>query len=182
MPAPPTDRIKSVGQLFRKPRHRRVFRSRLVLEAPGALRALLWVSHRVHAHGVSFYRGSPLYSLVKWLVEMDCIGVASQVGKFIDRSKGMVNEARKVFKRVSLVCDKELHVSTVETPGDGTFVDLREFIPSLGAYGRGVTFPQRHFPEIMAGMDEAYKDLGYEPGLDEDQSMEYQRMGGGDDE
>jgi hypothetical protein len=94
----------------------------------------------------------------------------------------MAEEARKVFKRVPLVYDKELHVSTVDTPGDGMFVDLREFIPSLEAYGRGVTFSQEHFPEIMAGLDDAYQDLGYEPGLDQDQSMEYERSEGGDDE
>jgi hypothetical protein len=34
----------------------------------------------------------------------------------------------------------------------------------------------------MAGLDDAYQDLGYEPGLDQDQSMEFERAEGGDDD
>jgi hypothetical protein len=67
---------------------------------------------------------------------------------------------RKIHARVPYVSDKELHVSTVQSPEDGLFVDLREFIPSLEAYGRGLTFPLGLLDEVLKGMESVWHENG----------------------
>lgn len=74
----------------------------------------------------------------------------------------MSDEVRKIHARVPYVNDKELHVSEVESPQDGTFVDLREFIPSLDAYGRGLMFPIGLLDEVLKGFESVWHEHGGE--------------------
>lgn len=67
---------------------------------------------------------------------------------------------RTVHARVPYVSDKEMHVSTVQSPEDGLFVDMREFIPSLDAYGRGVTFPLGLLDEVLKGLESVWHETG----------------------
>lgn len=83
-------------------------------------------------------------------------------------------EKRRVFRAVPVKHDKEIHVCVTGTVGGDRFVDIREYIPSLEAYGRGLMFPPELFPEVMGGLDEAYADLGYDKALDMDLSMRWE--------
>lgn len=53
----------------------------------------------------------------------------------------MAEAQRTVHARARYVPDKEVHVCEVQTDQDGVYVDVREFIPSLNTYGRGILFP-----------------------------------------
>lgn len=64
----------------------------------------------------------------------------------------MAEEERTVYARIPYVNDKEIHVSTVKSPHDGDFFESREFIPSLDAYGRGITFPIELVDQYLAGV------------------------------
>jgi hypothetical protein len=54
---------------------------------------------------------------------------------------------RKVLRTVNRKHDLDVHVSRV-TVEDETYVDVREFIPSLQQYGRGILLPLRWAHEI----------------------------------
>jgi hypothetical protein len=69
-------------------------------------------------------------------------------------------EGRKVHARVPHVYDKEVHVSTVQSPQDGLFIDLREYIPSLDVYGRGLTLPIGLLNELLKGVESAWHENG----------------------
>jgi hypothetical protein len=58
------------------------------------------------------------------------------------------------------VADKEIHVSTVQSPQDGLFIDLREYVPSLDDYGRGMTFPLGLLHEVLQGVESAWHENG----------------------
>lgn len=58
---------------------------------------------------------------------------------------------REVLSRAVKTQDLEVHVSTVRTE-HGVFTDIREYVPSLEAYGRGVIFPAALTKEIKAGL------------------------------
>lgn len=47
---------------------------------------------------------------------------------------------RKTLAKIPVAADLETHVSTVEVAGE-KMLDLRQFIPSIAEYGRGVTLP-----------------------------------------
>lgn len=47
---------------------------------------------------------------------------------------------RKVHTRTKIAEDLEVHASTIRSAGQ-TFFELRQYIPSLKQYGRGVTVP-----------------------------------------
>jgi len=47
---------------------------------------------------------------------------------------------RTVLGRVPIADDREVHVSRLSTAGEG-FVEIREYIPSLKEYGRGIVVP-----------------------------------------
>ena len=47
---------------------------------------------------------------------------------------------REVLLRVPRRYDLDIHVAKI-TIEDGTYVDVREFIPSLQQYGRGILIP-----------------------------------------
>jgi len=72
----------------------------------------------------------------------------------------VLEERRTVHARVPYVFDKEIHVSTVQSPQDGLFVDLREYIPSKDFYGRGITFPIDLMGEILAGFESVWHENG----------------------
>ena len=52
-------------------------------------------------------------------------------------------EQRTVHSRVKKRDDIEIHVSTIATE-HGTYLDIREYVVSLGQYGRGLTAPARN--------------------------------------
>ncbi|MDX3260679.1 hypothetical protein PV336_15780 [Streptomyces sp. MI02-2A] len=67
---------------------------------------------------------------------------------------------RKVYARIPYLPDKEVHVSVVEAREDGKFVDAREYIPSLDAYGRGLTFPMSLLSHFMDGLEDIWEGHG----------------------
>jgi hypothetical protein len=69
-------------------------------------------------------------------------------------------EERTVHARIPYMYDKEVHVSSVQSPNDGLFGDLREFIPSKEFYGRGITFPLCMLDEVMKGMESLWQANG----------------------
>jgi hypothetical protein len=69
-------------------------------------------------------------------------------------------DGREIHARVQYVHDKEIHVSTVLGPDGGKFIDLREFIPSLEAYGRGLTLPIGLLDEVLSGVTSAWHENG----------------------
>lgn len=79
-----------------------------------------------------------------------------------------LEDGRKIHARVAYVHDKEIHVSTVQSPQDGLFLDLREFIPSLEAYGRGLTIPVGLMDEFLQGVESAWHENG--SGSDNDET------------
>lgn len=48
---------------------------------------------------------------------------------------------KTVHTKVPKTSDLEIHVSTVEAPGGDVYGEIREYVVSLGQYGRGITFP-----------------------------------------
>lgn len=62
--------------------------------------------------------------------------------------------SRKVIDRATVAEDLELHVTKLVHQGQ-SFIEIRNFIPSLGEYGRGVTFPAKHGERIIDGVAEA---------------------------
>lgn len=72
----------------------------------------------------------------------------------------MKEAKREVHVIVPYVDDKELRVTTVESPAGVPFVDLREYIPSLGEYGRGITFPSGLLHEVMEGFESVWHSHG----------------------
>lgn len=48
---------------------------------------------------------------------------------------------RKVISREVIADDLELHVVRTWTSPEHIFIEIRNYIPSLKEYGRGVTFP-----------------------------------------
>jgi hypothetical protein len=69
-------------------------------------------------------------------------------------------EQRTIHARVAYVADKEIHVSTVQSPQDGLFIDVREFVPSLEEYGRGLTLPLGMLDDVLQGLESAWHENG----------------------
>jgi hypothetical protein len=67
---------------------------------------------------------------------------------------------RRVHARIPYVSDKEIHVSTVTSPDELLLVDAREYIPSLDAYGRGLTFPMPLLNHFMEGLEDIWHAHG----------------------
>lgn len=63
---------------------------------------------------------------------------------------------RNVHTKVQKAGDLEIHVSTLTTPY-GLYVEVREFIPSLSAYGRGITYPKEINKAVKEGLIQAGK-------------------------
>lgn len=59
---------------------------------------------------------------------------------------------RKVHTKTPIADDMEVHTSTVRAAGE-VFLEIRQYIPSLKQYGRGVTLPSTHevIMDITAG-------------------------------
>lgn len=64
----------------------------------------------------------------------------------------MATLKRKVHTRTPIAEDLELHTSTIRAAGQ-TFFEVRQFIPSLKQYGRGVTVP--HTDAIFTALNVA---------------------------
>lgn len=71
-----------------------------------------------------------------------------------------IEEGRTVYARIPYIHDKEYHISTVQSPHDGLFVDAREFIPSKEFYGRGLTFPIELLDAVLNGFEEMWHENG----------------------
>jgi hypothetical protein len=86
---------------------------------------------------------------------------------------------RDVHARLPVVADKEVHVSTVYPPGEDAaelFAEIREYIPSTEAYGRGITFPLSMLHDAMEGLESIWFKHGAgaageptDPGLEVEQ-------------
>lgn len=61
---------------------------------------------------------------------------------------------RKVYQSFYRRHDLDIHVCRV-TVEDKMYVDVREFIPSLEQYGRGILIPVNYGPEIATAIHEA---------------------------
>lgn len=59
---------------------------------------------------------------------------------------------RKVHTKTPIAEDLEVHTSTVRAGGQ-TFFEVRQYIPSLKQYGRGVTLP--HEDRVFADLNVA---------------------------
>lgn len=51
--------------------------------------------------------------------------------------------------------DIEVHVSTLEVESGDKYTDIREYVVSLGQYGRGITFPAGLTGGIEVGIHQA---------------------------
>lgn len=56
--------------------------------------------------------------------------------------------ARATTGKIKKFEDVEIHVSEVQSQGQ-VFAEIREFIPSLGQYGKGITFPVALLNEVL---------------------------------
>jgi hypothetical protein len=71
---------------------------------------------------------------------------------------------RDLYKTIDYVPDKKIHVSVVKAPDGSEYYDIREFVPSVDAYGRGITFPVNLVGDILDGLQEARRLSESEPG------------------
>lgn len=85
------------------------------------------------------------------------------------------DETRTVYAQIPYVFDKELHVSAVQSPKDGRFADIREYIPSRDFYGRGVTLPMGMLDEVIKGLEDLRHDHGLEQEADDTQARKSRR-------
>lgn len=68
---------------------------------------------------------------------------------------------RKVHTKTPIADDLEVHTSTVHS-GSETFFEIRQFIPSLKQYGRGVALPADPpliSNNVVVGLIEARREL-----------------------
>jgi len=61
---------------------------------------------------------------------------------------------REVVTSFDVLDDLEVHASVVVSPTGKVYADLREFVPSLGVYGRGLTIPADQYAWLEAAADE----------------------------
>jgi hypothetical protein len=67
---------------------------------------------------------------------------------------------RNVHVEIPYVSDKNIHVSSVRAPEGLLLVEVREHIPSLGEYGRGITFPMSLLNDVMDGLEDIWRANG----------------------
>lgn len=68
----------------------------------------------------------------------------------------MTKISRTVLSSAETAPDRLIHVSRLETDDSGVYVDIREYIPSLEQYGRGITFPERFAKTVDDGLFQAH--------------------------
>lgn len=59
---------------------------------------------------------------------------------------------RRVIARIEEDRDLEVHVSVLTTEGHD-YVEIREYVPSLKQYGRGITVPVRLVQPILDALE-----------------------------
>ena len=64
----------------------------------------------------------------------------------------MTHTKRTVTATEKINEDKFLHVSRLETE-QGDYIDIREYIPSLDHYGRGITVPILMINTLVDGIE-----------------------------
>jgi len=62
----------------------------------------------------------------------------------------------EIFAEVELAPDLHLHVRTTHEAGVD-LIDIRQYVPSLKAYGRGITVPNTD--DILVGVMDALDDI-----------------------
>lgn len=65
---------------------------------------------------------------------------------------------RRVLFEVHRKYDMDIHVSKVDIE-DRTYVDIREFIPSLSQYGRGITLPPETAVEAAKAILQRFEEV-----------------------
>jgi hypothetical protein len=68
----------------------------------------------------------------------------------------MTKISRTVLSDIETSPDRHVHVSRLETDDSGAYLDIREYIPTLDQYGRGITLPIRYTQEIIDALDRAF--------------------------
>lgn len=65
----------------------------------------------------------------------------------------------KVYSKLSKGSDLQLHIKV--TKADGLeMVNLRDFVPSLKLYGRGVLFDVQMLPQVIEELQELQRQVG----------------------
>lgn len=66
---------------------------------------------------------------------------------------------RKVVQEINTgVSDRNLRVSTIDLGDGGKWVDIRDWVPSLGRYGRGAVIPRDKVGELADALDRLRTD------------------------
>lgn len=64
---------------------------------------------------------------------------------------------REVRASVDKATDMQIHVSNVTSEAYGDFTEIREYIPSLDQYGRGVVFPVGLTDDVIEGLQKVLR-------------------------
>lgn len=68
----------------------------------------------------------------------------------------------KVQAKISKAKDLETHITTQFAAGV-EFVEIRDFVPSTGVYGRGIAFEKRHLPRIAEALLDLDRRISPQP-------------------
>lgn len=63
-----------------------------------------------------------------------------------------IDDTRTCYAEIPNEPDRELHVSAVTGPTGQRYAEVREFVPSIDTYGRGVLVPMRALDSVMDGL------------------------------
>jgi hypothetical protein len=66
---------------------------------------------------------------------------------------------RRVLSTTEVRPDKMLRTSIIDAGEAGTYIEVREYIPSQDAYARGVTFPPRVLASVLEGLQQAAQEV-----------------------
>lgn len=64
----------------------------------------------------------------------------------------------EIIRAVEVTDDLQIHVTIEHTPS-GAFLDIRQYVPSLDRYGRGITIPERILDEISEAVTDVAEQL-----------------------
>jgi hypothetical protein len=59
----------------------------------------------------------------------------------------------EVVHSFEVLDDLEVHARVVVSPTGKTFLDLREYVPSLKAYGRGLLLPEEYGEDLLDSVE-----------------------------
>jgi hypothetical protein len=64
---------------------------------------------------------------------------------------------RTLLQQIQVSEDLEIHISLVSSPGSPVFIEIRNYIPSLDYYGRGMILPPGTPKLIAAALNSAVR-------------------------